>query len=107
MANPLLLAFVDTMHTVTGSADILADGEKWNPSGTLPPEVQAKINKLLGWASGVVGALCVAGVLFVAGRMAIKHGRGEGGEHAAGLGWVGAACLLVGTAAFIVQGLIG
>jgi hypothetical protein len=73
-------------------------------SGVAPPGSE-KVELLLKWAMWIVSAVCVGGVMFVAGRMAIQHQRGQGGEHAAGLGWVMFGCILAGTA-FSVVGLL-
>lgn len=77
-----------------------------NPGQGQAPPGSEKLEKLLGWVAWVVFGICVVGVLVVAGRMAISHRRGEGGEHATGLAWVGAACILAGSASAIVQALI-
>lgn len=76
-------------------------------SGTAPPGAfEGKVLTMLKWVAWTVFALCVGGILGVAGRMAIMHRRGEGGEHFAGLAWVGFACILAGSASAIVGALI-
>lgn len=77
-----------------------------NPGQGQAPPGSDKLLKLLSWVAWVVFGICVVGVLVVAGRMAISHRRGEGGEHATGLAWVAAACILAGSASAIVQALI-
>ena len=76
-----------------------------DPVATAPPGSD-KIDTVLGWGLWVVIAAAVGGVLAVAGKMAISHRRGEGGEHAAGLGWVLAACILMGSASGIVKAFV-
>jgi hypothetical protein len=77
-----------------------------NPGqGEKPPGAE-KLELMLKWVAWVVFGLCVAGILIVAGRMAISHRRGEGGEHASGLAWVAAACILAGSASALVGMLI-
>ncbi|MEJ8662309.1 hypothetical protein [Streptomyces sp. MS1.AVA.4] len=69
--------------------------------GTNPPGWD-KLMTVLHWVFLVVTALCVGGVLMVAGRMAISYRRGDGAEHAGGLGVVMFACVLVGSASALV-----
>lgn len=73
-----------------------------NPGKGSPPPGSAQLTSILGWVAWVVLALCVCGVLVVAGRMAISHQRGQGGEHATGLAYVLGACVLVGIASTVV-----
>lgn len=42
----------------------------------------------------------------MAGTMAVAHRRGGAGEHAAGLGWVLVACVLIGSASTLVGILV-
>ena len=73
-----------------------------NPgTGTAPPGMD-KLFLILKWLARLVLAACVAGILIVAGQMALRHQRGEGGQHVAGLAYVLAACVLVGAASGIV-----
>lgn len=77
------------------------------PANNTPPgQTVRNLEKILGWASWTVSALCVAGILIVAGRMAIMHRRGEGGEHASGLAWVMTAMILAGSASAIVGAIL-
>jgi hypothetical protein len=73
--------------------------------GVAPPGAD-RLLRGLQWVAWSVFGLCVAGELMVAGKMAISHRRGEGGEHAAGLAWVAGACVLAGSASAFVGGLI-
>lgn len=88
------------------NAALLAPGPFDPNTDDVPNEVVTVYNRLLGFVSWTVTGLCVAGILIVAGRMAVAHRRGEGGEHATGLAWVGGACLLVGTATPIIAALM-
>ncbi|MFF7995069.1 hypothetical protein ACFZDG_35530 [Kitasatospora xanthocidica] len=74
-------------------------------TGTAPPGSD-KLITILGWVAWVVFALCVAGILLTAGKMAVSHSRGQGGEHAASLAWVLGACILGGAASGIIGFLI-
>lgn len=73
-----------------------------NPTPGLPVELDTKLNTLLGAFMALVIFACVAGVLMVAGKMALSFRRGEGGEAAGQLGFVMAACVLVGSASSLV-----
>ena len=68
-----------------------------------PEELKTKIDSLLGFGMYIVMVACVAGVLIVAGRMAVMHRRGELGEHMGGLVAVAAACILGGAGAAFVR----
>ncbi|MEV4440923.1 hypothetical protein AB0K09_18275 [Streptomyces sp. NPDC049577] len=77
-----------------------------NPgTGTAPPGHE-HLDTILKWVAWVVCGLCVAGLLFVAGRMAVMHNRGEGGQHMTGLAYVLGACVLVGSASALVGALV-
>ena len=77
-----------------------------NPGTGEAPPGSDKLLKLLRWGAWIVAGLCVAGVMIVAGGMAVRHNRGEGGQHGAGLAWVMAACILLGSASAVVGALI-
>ncbi|MEW2353742.1 hypothetical protein [Spirillospora sp. NPDC029432] len=85
----------------------MANPDDFKPNqAPVPEELKNKVRVLLGFVAWTVTGLCVAGVLMVGGRMAVMHRRGEGGEHASGLAWVGGACVLVGSAAAIVGAIV-
>lgn len=91
------LATTTAMYVIAGVPDPGA--------GKKPPGAE-KLVTILGWATWIVILLCVAGVIVVAARMAIAHQRHEASQHTASLGWVLAACILVGSAAGLVQALV-
>jgi hypothetical protein len=112
MYNALMAAH-DVVHQVQALADHVHAVKPTSPTSdykpdnsAVPADLKKKVRLLLGFVSWIVTGLCVAGVLMVGGKMAISHRRGEGGEHAAGLAWVGGACILVGSAAAIVGALV-
>lgn len=74
-------------------------------TGTEPPGMGGLL-KILKWVAWVVSGICVVGVLMVAGRMAVMHNRGEGGQHLTGIGYVLGACVLVGAASALVGALV-
>ena len=77
-----------------------------NPGGGSPPPGSARFLTVLQWGAWLVTAACVAGILIVAGTMALRHRRGDGGaEAASGLAWVLVACILVASAGPIVTAL--
>jgi hypothetical protein len=75
--------------------------------GQLPAPVQAKVDTIVQWAGGLVSAMGVIGILGVAGKMVLDHGRtGGGAGHMAGLGYVLAGCILAATAGALVALLV-
>ncbi|WP_327638777.1 hypothetical protein OHB24_10525 [Kribbella sp. NBC_00482] len=63
------------------------------------------LNKVLGWVKWIAYLICALGIIIAGGMMAIGQRRGEGGEHAARLGWVLAACIVIGAATALVDAL--
>ncbi|WP_406054502.1 conjugal transfer protein TrbC [Kribbella sp. NBC_00889] len=85
----------------------LADPPAPIPSvGSGAPPGGAKLSTILGWAAWIATGLCLLGIFIVAGTMAVAHRRGGAGEHAAGLGWVLVACVLIGSASTLVGILV-
>lgn len=77
-----------------------------NPGGgTAPPGVGDKILTLLQWVAYLATAACVGGVLYTAAKMALAHRRGDD-TNLSQLGWVFAACILIGSASTVVGALI-
>jgi hypothetical protein len=77
-----------------------------DPGQGAEPPGAAGLLTILGWAAWVVFALCVAGVLIVAGKMVIAHRRGEGAEASGGLALVLAGTILAGSAAALVGAVL-
>lgn len=84
----------------------LADVPNPGPA-TLPGNTENQLNTVLGWVKYLGLAAAVAGLFLVAGKMAISHRTGGGGEHMAGLGYVAGALVLIGGASSIVGFLAG
>lgn len=77
-----------------------------NPSIQAPPgTIGDKINTMLGWVRYLATAAAVAGILMTAGIMALAHRRGDDSQVSR-LGWVLAACVLIGGAPWLVGALI-
>ena len=72
--------------------------------GTPPPGAD-KLDKVIDWVRWIAFSICVLGILIAGAMMAVGQRRGEGGEHAARLGWVLAACVVIGSASLLVKGL--
>ena len=70
-----------------------------------PPGVQPGLDKVLGWVKWIAYSVCTLGILIAGGMMAVGQRRGEGGEQAARLGWVLAACIVIGAATALVDAL--
>jgi type IV secretory pathway VirB2 component (pilin) len=72
----------------------------------LPNGVQNKVDTVVGWVTTISISVCILGVIIAGAMMAIGQRRGEGGEHAARLGWVLAACIVIGSASALVGALL-
>lgn len=73
--------------------------------GVAPPGVEDKVLTILQWIAYLATAACVAGLLYTAARMALAHRRGDD-TNVSQLGWVFAACVLIGSASALVTALI-
>jgi hypothetical protein len=77
----------------------LAGGPSVTPA---PPPFGSDLQKLLSWASWMASGACTLGVLIVAGTMALRHQRGEAGQHMAGLFWVLFGLILIASSTALV-----
>ncbi|MEU2717797.1 hypothetical protein [Streptomyces sp. NPDC007205] len=98
------------LSSVSRAHIYLADKTPGDPvptpgTGSMPPHTEG-LTTILSWIAWIVCAACVAGLLIVAGRMAVMHQRGEGGQHMTGLAYVLGACVLVGSASALVGALV-
>ncbi|MDK7353951.1 hypothetical protein [Rothia aeria] len=93
-----MLAKVNSL--LMDTAVVLADVP--NPGQGQAPPGSEGVTTVLGWIAWVVFALAVVGVLITAGAMMLNNRRGQGGEHAAALGWVFAGCIIAASASAIV-----
>jgi hypothetical protein len=73
----------------------------------LPDEVTGKVETVVSWVTTIAISICILGVIVAGAMMAIGQRRGEGGEHAARLGWVLAGCIVIGTASALVRTIVG
>jgi exosortase/archaeosortase len=74
-------------------------------AGTRPPGADG-IDTVISWVTWIAFSICILGVVIAGAMMAIGQRRGEGGEHAARLGWVLAACIVIGSASALVGTLL-
>jgi hypothetical protein len=75
-----------------------------DPGQGVPPPGAAKLTTILQWTAWGVFALCVAGVLISAAKLAHAHSQGYGGanQHTTSLAWTLVASVIAGSAAAIV-----
>ena len=79
-------------------------GGIYNPGiGSAPSDLTSQVHLLMDIVAWGATSACVVGVAIVATMMAVSHHRGMGGQHFASLGYVMAACILIGTAGPLVQ----
>jgi hypothetical protein len=95
---------LDLLSTLATEGQTLIAAAPDPSKGSNPPGWE-KFTTVLHWVFLAVTWACVAGVLIVAGRMAISHRRGEGSEHMGSLGIVMLACVLAGSASTLVTTL--
>jgi hypothetical protein len=69
----------------------------------LPDDVTNGLDTVVSWVKIIAYVVCGLGIIIAGGMMAIGQRRGEGGEHAARLGWVLAACIIIGAATGLVD----
>ncbi|MFI9724534.1 hypothetical protein ACIHFE_33730 [Streptomyces sp. NPDC052396] len=97
---------LDLAHAVASHTHLYLADDIPNPgTGTTPPHTKGLV-LILQWVAWAVCGVCVAGLLIVAGRMALMHQRGEGGQHMTGLAYVMGACVIVGSASALVGALV-
>jgi hypothetical protein len=75
-----------------------------NPGHGSAPPGSNKLLTILSWTAWGVFALCVAGVLISAAKLAHSHNQGYGGanQHTTSLVWTLVATVIAGSAAAIV-----
>lgn len=71
-----------------------------NPS--LPGGAETQLNSVLGWVKYLGLAAAFVGLFITAGKMAVSHRTGQGGEHMAGLGYIAGALVLIGSASALI-----
>jgi hypothetical protein len=78
-----------------------------NPGQGIAPPGSDKLLTILQWTAWGVFALCVAGVLISAAKLAHAHNQGYGGanQHTTNLVWTLVASVIAGSAAAIVGAL--
>jgi len=59
-----------------------------DPGGGSPPPGFENFVTIMGWGKWIALGILVMALIFAGVRMAIGNRRGEGGEHAASIGWV-------------------
>jgi len=90
-------------HLISEAANVLPLVD--DPGVGQAPPGSDQFNKVIGWVTWIAFSICLLGVVIAGAMMAIGQRRGEGGEHAARLGWVLAACIVIGSASMLVNGL--
>lgn len=95
-----LIDYVDQLQHAMAAAPVPDPG-----GGVAPPGVADKVLTILQWIAYLATAACVGGLLYTAAKMALAHRRGDD-TNISQLGWVFAACLLIGSASAVVSALI-
>ncbi len=76
------------------------------PNPVQPPGTES-FATILNWAMWGVTGVAVLGMLITAGLMAISHRQGMGNEHMGRLGWIFGGLILAGSAALLVNMVMG
>jgi type IV secretory pathway VirB2 component (pilin) len=76
-----------------------------DPGAGQAPPGSDQLNLVISWVAWIAFSICALGIIIAGAMMAIGQRRGEGGEHAARLGWVLAACIVIGSASLLVNAL--
>jgi hypothetical protein len=78
-----------------------------NPGQGIAPPGSGKLLTILQWTAWGVFALCVAGILISAAKLAHSHNQGYGGanQHTTNLVWTLVASVIAGSTAAIVGAL--
>jgi hypothetical protein len=87
------------VHLVSEAANQIPLIDPNNPPG------MDKLKGVINWVKIIAYLICGLGIIIAGAMMAIGQRRGEGGEHAARLGWVLAACIIIGSATAFVDAL--
>lgn len=104
----LITFVVDNLQHLAQHADILAEPAPNVPdpgSGEAPAGIKDKVELILGWVAWLATAACVGGLILTGAKMAIAHRRGDD-TNVSQLGWVFAACIIIGGASGIVGALL-
>ncbi|MFC9694349.1 conjugal transfer protein TrbC [Kribbella sp. NPDC056951] len=88
-------------------AHLISEVPSLLPLGGQRPPGADKLDLVIDWVRWIAFTICVLGILIAGAMMAVGQRRGEGGEHAARLGWVLAACIVIGSASLLVGALQG
>jgi hypothetical protein len=97
-----MILFHPEVHAVLVSHWLLAQGTPAPANSTLPGNVQTQLNDVLGWVKWLGLAAAFAGLFTAAGRMALSHRTGSGGEHMSALGYIAGGLILIGSASALV-----
>lgn len=89
------------MHLMLADALLLFDLPKPKDVNNVPG--LDKFTTIMGWGKWVALGVLVMALMFAGVRMAIGNRRGEGGEHAASLGWVLGGVMIVSGAFAVVS----
>ncbi len=102
-----LIDYVDQLqHALAAAPDPSSGPFVPDPGGGAPPpKIAEKVLTILQWIAYLATAACVGGLLYTAAKMALAHRRGDD-TNISQLGWVFAACMLIGSASAIVSALI-
>ncbi len=74
-----------------------------NPGNGTPPPGFQNITTIMGWAKWIALGILVMALIFAGVRLGIAGRRGDGGEHAAGVGWALGGVLVVSSAFTLVS----
>lgn len=101
------MTLIDTLSAAVDVAStVVSTGTIPDPGPVQPPGTEG-VSTVISWAKWIGYALAAIAVIILGARMLFGGRRGEGGEHAAAIGWILGGIIIIGGGVGIVATLMG